>query len=146
MLTSSAKRIPYADHIIALDADGAIDEQGRFEFLNATGGYISQFNLSPPDWSQPTDDASTAFNVDSNGELDVPEDVLESNENLEAAANKATGDFSIYGYYMKSVGWFPVVVFVFFISGFIFCISFPSRQYPCYYILLGILLFSIPRC
>lgn len=109
-----------------LDTEGTIAEQGHFEVLNGTGGYISRFNLSPPDWSYESTDSpssTSSFDKETNSEGDV----LESDEHLEAAANKQTGDLSIYKYYMNSVGWFAVLIFVVFISAFVFCISFPSK-------------------
>ncbi|KAL1965989.1 hypothetical protein VTN77DRAFT_4929 [Rasamsonia byssochlamydoides] len=121
--SSSAKRLPYADHIVVLNKEGRIAEQGNFHVLSATGGYVSSFNLPRPDWD---------YSVEESTSRRVPEPsvenqkIIQTNEDLEAEANRQTGDFSIYRYYMGSVGWFSIIIFVVCISSFIFCISFPS--------------------
>ncbi|KAI1930027.1 hypothetical protein LOZ60_001286 [Ophidiomyces ophidiicola] len=118
-----AKRLPYCDHIIALDADGKICEQGKFDDLNSTAGYVSSFTLPPPDWTYKPD-------PDANRELipvkEEESDGLRTNEALEAAANRRTGDVKIYLYYIGSVGWLAALAFVIFVCGFVFCIAFPS--------------------
>lgn len=130
MLTSNpAKRLPYADHIIALDAEGRICEQGNFDDLNSTGGYVSSFTLPPADWLYKPD-----LNVaPSKGAISKiarkTQDVPENEQEFEAAANRRTGDTSIYLYYVGSVGWPITIVFVVCISAFIFCISFPSKSF-----------------
>ncbi|KAM5475001.1 hypothetical protein MauCBS54593_001472 [Microsporum audouinii] len=118
--SSSPKRVPYADHIIALSAEGCIAEQGKFDELNASGGYISSFNLPSPDW---------LFKPEPERPLPAPaviDDTPQTSEELEAAANRRMGDMAIYLYYARSIGWPTTLVFMFFISAFVFCISFPT--------------------
>jgi len=120
-----AKRVPYADHIITLSADGKISEQGSFKDLAADGGYVSSFNLPPPEWNyDPKDTTST---------LRGKEFVLtQPTQSTEDDASRRTGDVAIYLYYIRAVGWIPSVIFVIAISAFVFCLSFPSKlgQYP----------------
>ncbi|KAH8701117.1 putative ABC multidrug transporter [Talaromyces proteolyticus] len=125
IVSSSAKRLPYADHIIAMDEKGAIMEQGQFDVLAATGGYVSSFNLPQADWNYTPDDRTYRR---SGALLATPNNdkVIQTDDDLEAEANRATGDFTIYRYYFSSVGWMGIIVFVICISGFVFCISFPS--------------------
>ena len=86
---------------------------------------MSKFNLQQPDWT---------FNPKASEEL--PEfhansrkkDKLTTDE-LEAEASRQTGDMTMYVYYARSVGWFPVLVFVVAIVGFVFCYSFPSKWF-----------------
>lgn len=47
-------------------------------------------------------------------------------EEIQAEANRRTGDVAIYGYYAGSVGWIPTIVFIVSCTIFIFGISFPS--------------------
>ncbi|EZF09743.1 hypothetical protein H103_08894 [Trichophyton rubrum CBS 288.86] len=118
--SSSPKRIPYADHIIALSSDGRIDEQGKFEELNVSGGYVSSFNLPSPDW---------LFKPEPERPLPAPavvDETPQTSDELEAAANRRMGDMAIYLYYARSIGWPTTIVFMFFISAFVFCISFPT--------------------
>lgn len=123
---TTAKRLPYCDHIIALDAKGRICEQGKFDTLNSAAGYVSSFTLPPPDWTYKPDPNSvqkrTVAQEETNG--------LRSNEALEAEANRRTGDVKIYLYYVGSVGWIPAVIFVIFICGFVFCQAYPCKCSP----------------
>ncbi|KAF4633015.1 hypothetical protein G7Y89_g5109 [Cudoniella acicularis] len=48
LASSSVKRLPYTDHIVVLNDEGRISEQGTFKNLVKEGGYISSFNLPPP--------------------------------------------------------------------------------------------------
>ncbi|KAL1981958.1 hypothetical protein VTN96DRAFT_1970 [Rasamsonia emersonii] len=120
--SSSAKRLPYADHIVVLNAEGRIAEQGNFHVLSATGGYVSSFNLPRPDWDYCVEE-STLKTVP---KPTADQNTIQTSEDFEAEANRQTGDFSIYRYYLGSVGWLPIMIFVVCISSFIFCISFPS--------------------
>ena len=121
-LTETAKRLPYSDHIIVIDEKGHISEQGSFDKLASTGGYVSSFHLGLPDWKFTPDERS--YHVPS---VDDKEKVIQTDDDLEAEANRATGDFTIYKYYFDSVGWVGIIIFLVSISGFVFCISFPSK-------------------
>jgi ATP-binding cassette subfamily C (CFTR/MRP) protein 1 len=127
LLTSrftTAKRLPYCDHIVVLDKEGSISEQGPFERLNASGGYVSSFNLASPDWNFTLEtreyEAPPRYS-----ERQVTSQVTE--EELQAEANRRTGDVAIYGYYVSTVGWVPTIIFVVSITIFIFGMSFPSK-------------------
>jgi len=118
----AAKRLPYADHIIAIGSDGKVSEQGSFKSLSGSGGYTSSFNLPLPDWDYYA--VSTALDIEKPNEgISVPTvgNKEESDDSL-----RRTGDSAIYLYYVRSVGWIPTILFVVAISGFIFCTSFPS--------------------
>ncbi|WEW56917.1 hypothetical protein PRK78_002374 [Emydomyces testavorans] len=111
LVSSSAKRLPYSDHIIALDAAGKISEQGHFDSLNSTAGYVSSFTLPPPDWTYKADpDTNQGLTPRAQNEAES----LRTNEALEAEANRRTGDMKIYLYYIGSVGWVAALVFVIF--------------------------------
>jgi ATP-binding cassette, subfamily C (CFTR/MRP), member 1 len=106
-----------------LNENGTISEQGQFDVLAATGGYVSTFNLGQPDWDFTPDEKS--YHIPN---VTEKEKVIQTDDDLEAEANRGTGDFTIYRYYFDSVGWFGIVVFLVCISGFVFCISFPSKS------------------
>lgn len=121
--SSSTKRVPYCDHIVALDKEGKISEQGPFEKLNVSGGYVSGFDLALPEWD---------FTPESNA-YEAPPRYTErqasnqpSSEDMQAEANRRTGDLAIYKYYVGSVGWVPTIIFIVSITIFVFGISFPS--------------------
>ncbi|KAH7091601.1 P-loop containing nucleoside triphosphate hydrolase protein [Paraphoma chrysanthemicola] len=121
--SSSSKRLPYCDHIVALSKEGTIAEQGTFEKLNSSGGYVSGFDLALPDWNYIP--ASNEYEAPPRyTELQVATQVTE--EEMQAEANRRTGDVAIYRYYVGSVGWIPTIIFIVSISIFIFGISFPS--------------------
>lgn len=135
-----AKRLPYSDHIVCLGC-GSIEAQGTFANLNDAGGYVSSFNLPPADWTYaPENDdqvLQVVFDKEQEGTATTEPKDLDSGASLtssetacagdgEDGTSRRTGDVQIYLYYVKSVGWWASLIFVFAIVGFVFCISFPS--------------------
>lgn len=116
------KRVPYADHIVVLDTDGFITEQGTFKALDSAGGYVSSFSLASPEWK--FEGKPRAIKEKS----DVKTTIVEAKE-MVIDEHGSSGDLSIYLYYARSIGWLPTITFIVAISGFVFCISFPS-EYP----------------
>ena len=123
----AAKRLPYADHVISLGDDGKVAEQGTFKQLDAAGGYVSNFNLPPPDWAYIPlhesfiDRQALADSVRPGADISKLTD-LEQDD-----ASRRMGDLSIYLYYVQSIGWIPTMIFVIAITIYIFCVSFPSK-------------------
>ncbi|KAF2030893.1 hypothetical protein EK21DRAFT_64674 [Setomelanomma holmii] len=109
--------------VLIASSSCSIAEQGTFEKLNGTGGYVSGFDLALPDWEFTPEkheyEAPSRYT-----ERQVATQVTE--EELQAEANRRTGDFAIYRYYVGSVGWIPTIIFIVSCSIFIFGISFPS--------------------
>lgn len=131
LTSSSTKRLPFADHIIVLNEQGQIAEQGSFSELNIGSGYLSSLDLPQADWRVRNQAILTLDHL----LVAAPDDYLpvvpHSKEvveepDAEFEANKRTGDLSIYAYYAKSVGWIAVVTFIVAISAYVFCISFPQ--------------------
>jgi len=129
LASSSVKRLPFADQIIVLDEKGNVSEQGSFQELNASGGYVSNFDLPAPDWrfqaketnldqlfSPPTDPI--------HGPVEVK--AIKGLSESELDANRRTGDLSVYGYYTKTVGKTAVISFVAAICGYVFAMIFPQ--------------------
>jgi hypothetical protein len=129
ILGRAAKRLPYCDHIIALDNSGSIVEQGTYDKLNTLGGYVSNFDLPPPDWDFTPEkhlyEAPPRYT-----ERMTNDKVTE--EDIQAEANRRTGDSAIYLYYVRSVGWVPTMIFVVSITIFIFGQLFPSKSSLCH--------------
>ncbi|KAJ9213389.1 hypothetical protein DTO166G4_5015 [Paecilomyces variotii] len=123
LASSSAKRIPYADHIIVLDTGGRIKEQGQFHALNASGGYVSSFELPPAEWDYKPEKRSKSKLLSNASSSPI---AVKTEHTIEAEANKKTGDIAVYLYYIKSIGKLGALIFAIFISAFVFCISFPS--------------------
>ncbi|KAE8346672.1 hypothetical protein BDV24DRAFT_147346 [Aspergillus arachidicola] len=118
--SSSVKRVPFADHIIVLGNEGHVTEQGSFKALDLAGGYISSFALGLPEQNKAAEKTSNS------GKSDVQVSSVEQDEDSEVNGPGAGGDISIYLYYVKSIGWLPTLIFIIAITGFVFCISFPS--------------------
>lgn len=131
LASSSSKRLPFADHIVVLNEEGRVAEQGSFRELNATGGYVSSFELQPANWVV---QSSEMTNLDQVLAMATTTKIVyptlpptkESIKVTEFEANKRTGDLAIYAYYGRSVGWFAVLVFIVAMSAYVFCISFPQ--------------------
>jgi ATP-binding cassette, subfamily C (CFTR/MRP), member 1 len=145
---SAAKRVPFADYIVHIGADGRVAEQGTFVELNDTGGYVSSLSLPKADWSHvPPDQGGDRSNRVSEGSITphtsdvaIPELSKEMSSDDTAVSSpdgddkegdgmsRRTGDVQIYLYYVKSVGWWATILFTFAISGFVFSVSFPSTS------------------
>lgn len=102
-------------------------EQGTFERLNVSGGYVSSLDLPLPDWDfapeRLIDEAPPRFTESPNSNR-----TGDSEADIQAEANRRTGDRAIYLYYIKSVGWIPTLIFMVSIVIFIFGMSFPSKS------------------
>ncbi|KAF4592615.1 ABC transporter [Ophiocordyceps camponoti-floridani] len=114
--TNSAHHLSYADHIICLDKDGRISEQGPLEKLSiAADGLQSLANQPVIETSRP--------------ELDIPEDALHELEMLDDQQPEDTrgaGDMKIYAYYAKTAGWIVTSIYLLACIGFVFGAIFPS--------------------
>ncbi|KAE8360003.1 P-loop containing nucleoside triphosphate hydrolase protein [Aspergillus caelatus] len=118
--SSSVKRVPFADHIIVLGNEGHVIEQGSFKALDLSGGYISSFALGLPEQNNAAEKPS------SSAKSEIQVSSVEQDEDGDVESPGAGGDISIYLYYVKSIGWLPTLIFIIAITGFVFCISFPS--------------------
>jgi len=85
-------RLQAFDHIIALNQNGAIIEQGSFENLKAHPEYINNALASPVEVEQ---------NIEEADEVKVPAPKVDESED----ANRQTGDWTVYAYYFKATGW-----------------------------------------
>ena len=104
-----AHRLPFADHIVVLE-NGRIVEQGSYESLTSSGGYVASLKLRETDESQkPSADNTTpvAFTADKKKSNEVK---------LNNDLTRQTGDFSIYKYYFKSTGWWNFGLFVAYVT------------------------------
>ncbi|KAL5456081.1 hypothetical protein PMIN07_006814 [Paraphaeosphaeria minitans] len=121
--SSSAKRLPYCDRIVVLSKEGSILEQGTFEKLNATSGYVANFDLPPPDWDFVPEkhiyEAPPRYSERAKNGMVTEDDI-------QAETNRRTGDVAVYCYYIKSVGWSAALIFMVSVTLFIFGQSFPT--------------------
>ncbi|PVH81871.1 hypothetical protein DL98DRAFT_457694 [Cadophora sp. DSE1049] len=121
--SSSAKRLPYSDHIIILSSEGQVAEQGSFKELGSSGGYVSSFGLPSPDWHYDPPRSIRGFL-----ETHITEKTFSSpgSQPTPEESNRQAGDIAVYLYYVKAVGWIPTLIFIVAISAFVFCMSFPT--------------------
>lgn len=93
----TVRHLPLADQIVVLGTDGAVVQQGTYESLSSHEGLVStaldqpcQTNESPQ--------------MESN-KLMVKKAVKGPSKEEEMDLTRKTGDFAIYAYYFRSIGW-----------------------------------------
>lgn len=111
LVTHAVHRLSYADHVIAMTADGSIAEQGTFEQLKASEGYVAMLEAEYKAEKSKEDDieekpasAVHAALIEEEEEQLVQEESTElhiAQEDL----TRQTGDLSLYWYYLRSVHW-----------------------------------------
>jgi ATP-binding cassette subfamily C (CFTR/MRP) protein 1 len=116
--------LPYSDRIIALSAEGTIVEQGTFQELSATDGYVSQFCLGHVN--------ETSEVKEDIRRTDRPRTASESKLKPEAISStndkrRQRGDLEVYKYYFKYIGRRMTAVFFILACGWAFFGTFPSR-------------------
>lgn len=110
-----------------LTSEGGIAEQGSLEDLNAGDGYVKSLCLS--------NQTPVLSTIDQNESLESTDYVLgattdKQGELVESASdNRRIGDTQVYLYYISSLGRFNTFLLLFFLSGFIICLTFPSKIY-----------------
>jgi ATP-binding cassette subfamily C (CFTR/MRP) protein 1 len=112
--------LPSADYIIALGSNGDVVEQGNFEELNKSNGYVRSFSVQQPKrQSQNTEPAGnfTSAPMPTSALVDAMGD-----------NKRQLGDLTVYMYYFRTLGKTVSFLFVFFAAGNGFFFSFPSRS------------------
>ncbi|RDW82953.1 hypothetical protein BP5796_04444 [Coleophoma crateriformis] len=117
--THAVNLLPSADYIIALGPKGDVVEQGTFEELNKSNGYVTSFKVKKIKADSSTTEAKqTSFRLggDSRNSLD---DAMDEKK-------RQLGDLSIYSYYFKSIGVLPTIFFFLGCANYGFLDSFPT--------------------
>jgi len=104
---SAVQHLPLADHIIVLDENGSVAEQGSWEDLRARAGYISTVVLKEPpsgERSKKLQNGTDAADQDENE--DAKDEESPSSPETERMLDMArkTGDITLYSYYFRAVG------------------------------------------
>ncbi|KAK6428202.1 hypothetical protein LTR95_015657, partial [Oleoguttula sp. CCFEE 5521] len=96
-----------ADHIVALNSEGQIAEQGAFEELLLTQGYLSELVVGTKDVdsSQAVEDVKVDFSRPTAGAGAQASD-------LQQDLARRTGDTAVYGYYARSIGWYYCIILI----------------------------------
>lgn len=99
-------------------------EQGSLDKLTDSGGYVSRSLMSSADVKHEAAPAASVAAKPSADALMSSEVALV--DDADDGASRRTGDVAVYKYYIRAIGIFPTLVFVFCICAYIFCQSFPT--------------------
>jgi ABC-type multidrug transport system fused ATPase/permease subunit len=117
-VTNNVQRLSQADHIIALGLDGTITEQGTFEELYHSNGYVSNLEYN---------EHTVAYNEGEKQTIKGFKQSLVAVKEKEAIEQEnAAGDLTIYAYYIKTFGWTRWIIFCFFCALYGFGTAFPN--------------------
>lgn len=118
LVTHAAHRLSYADHIIALSAEGTISEQGSFSDLIKADGYVNGLTArhitkrdeqpegAPPKTTSPVDTAR---------------------QNAAADLDRPVASWNVYHYYFQSLGWTNAVTWAGLMITYSVLLRFPGK-------------------
>ncbi|RAK98819.1 putative ABC multidrug transporter [Aspergillus ibericus CBS 121593] len=106
LCTHSVRHLPAADHIIAL-GDGTIAEQGTFDRLMATQGYVQRLGLKNPSDSDASSDKTPSKKSIQESKPQLLHTTTTNTSSLasDTHASRQVGDKTVYKHYFKSMGW-----------------------------------------
>ncbi|KAH0593670.1 hypothetical protein MHUMG1_08420 [Metarhizium humberi] len=118
LATNSVGHLRFADHIVVLNKEGSIAEQGTLEQVSASGGYVQRLASLP------------AVETSRQELLELPEEIYRelglSNEEDVLGSARKTSDFQVYAYYIKVAGTWTFSIYIFICVAYTFGLSFPS--------------------
>lgn len=110
LVTNDVGRLPLADHIICLDAAGSVTEQGKFDQLQSSGGYIQSLLIrekSEKSEYRPKVIAKKRRSTDNEaGQISLARNVDIDDVDLD----RQIGEWSTYKYYFASIGWLRSII------------------------------------
>lgn len=113
-----AGHLRFADHIVVLNKEGGISEQGTLEQVSASGGYVQRL-------------ASLPAAVTSRPELELSEETYRElglpDEEDDLGSSRQTSDFQVYIYYIRVAGGWTFSVYLIICAAYTFGLSFPCR-------------------
>lgn len=107
MVTHATHRLPYADLIVSLDRNGRVTEQGNYNTLARTGGYVESLDIKLKQEMQDTKQAETPEDFHTS-KANKAFEMSTSQTNDDADKQdllRRTGDWSAYRYWFKSAGY-----------------------------------------
>ncbi|KAK6614850.1 multidrug resistance-associated protein 1 [Botrytis cinerea] len=109
LVTHAVHRLAYSDCIIVLDQSSQIIEQGTFDYLKTTGGYVENLETRHRSEEGDTGEVDTKETT----QKQSPFATVENDDLINEVAdlNRQTGDASVYRYYFASIGWVPTGIF-----------------------------------
>lgn len=118
LVSHRLRNLSAAEHVVALAAGGRIQQQGSFAQLMAEeGGYVHGLELQARDGKPETVDEGPAvvYNKDEAGKADTGTGKGTGKGTDDPA--RMTGDMSVLVYYLRSMGFFRLVIFASFLVG-----------------------------
>ncbi|KAH8808808.1 putative multidrug resistance-associated protein [Xylogone sp. PMI_703] len=122
MVTHAVHRLPYSHHIIALDRSGNVSEQGSFDQLKNSGGYVQSLvtKLRAEEASNRDEDKKEILDVDQDKPI-IPIMDQDSTQRELEELSRQTGDIRVYKYYFSSISWHANLIFAVFVLLFGVC-------------------------
>jgi hypothetical protein len=118
-----AHHLLYADHIIALSADGRVIEEGCYQDLMKSQGYVSMISRS-----------AKAVNTSRAPDIKFDDETLQGlnmQEDQTEDLSRRTGDMTVYSFYFQKIGWPLLTIFLTCCVLFILGLSFPREFAMC---------------
>lgn len=114
-----ADHLRFADHIIVLNKEGSIAEQGTLEQVSTSGGYVQRLaSLPAPETSRQE-------------VLELSEEIYQelglSNEEDELGSGRQTSDLQVYTYYIRVAGGWTFSIYLVICGAYTLGLSFPGR-------------------
>lgn len=128
LCTHSVRHLPAADYIITL-GDGTVIEQGSFNELMRTQGYVQRLGLKDSSDSEVLSENITLEEIGHGAEpylLETTKTVGALSLEPEADRSRQIGDRTVYKHYMMSMGWFSAVCSLLFAALWGFFTNYPT--------------------
>lgn len=110
LVTHTVSRLAYSDHVIVLNEQGQISEQGSFSTLRSSGGYVqsleSKLKESKSDKS-PGEGAGATMQIVADAA--AQEDEIDA---MTEELSRQTGDLQVYKHYFATIGWWHTAAFL----------------------------------
>jgi ATP-binding cassette subfamily C (CFTR/MRP) protein 1 len=111
LVTHTVSRLSYSDHVVALDQFGHISEQGHFDKLKHSSGYVqdlvAHLGFKSEDESRPKEETALPVLNKLNFSREFDDLGTQAEE-----MSRQTGDFAVYKYYFASIGWLRTSPFI----------------------------------
>lgn len=108
LATHAVSRLSYSNHIIALGSKGLVAQQGSFQELKLTHGYVQGLDTRSKSEDNPEENQGESTIVPPETRVFSTSEENAQTEEL----NRQTGDFQVYKYYFASIGWLNFSIFI----------------------------------
>ncbi|ETS74012.1 hypothetical protein PFICI_13878 [Pestalotiopsis fici W106-1] len=127
LCTHATQRLLSADHIIALRADGTIEEQGSYSELVSNKGYIYGLIASNSKDAHPRDNGGPSLeSIQDAPKPTMPRTAKNLPTKFDEEKKRMTGDFSVYRHYFSRINTVSIVLFIAFGAGWGFFSNFTT--------------------